>query len=215
MRFVHVLIIACALPHLSSATKVHFQDVSLEEVIASSQVVAVAKPVAPAQTRDSVSVLPDGSEYEGKNQPPYFSPPYNDTLDAPSLSRNYPPFRWTWTHVVVTEVLRQEGTAVSVGDTLAIASGDLDRKLDMHRGYHLYGHRKSPIVQRYAPSKGNGVDSDDEDGFIVFLHHKTDVDELTRRAGGGEGTRRWEFTVRGARESLRKRKQILRWKPEE
>jgi hypothetical protein len=159
-------------------TQVHFESVSLEDMVRRSDLIVVVQKLDPFAVLDSVSILPKGSEFEGRNEPPYYEPPYVGASSEPLLDKNYPPFVWQSYRFRVVEVLFEAGGAVKGGDTLLVAEAHAGRQLSLHRNYYLRGFRKSPICDRYETKLGPLGDEEGPQELILFVDRAQDGYEL-------------------------------------
>lgn len=74
-------------------TLTHDENISLEMLVRSSQLILVVQKMEPFIRHEKVSIIPAGSMFSGKNNPPYYEPPYNDPeFDKNQKEKNYPPF---------------------------------------------------------------------------------------------------------------------------
>ncbi|MEW5740019.1 MAG: hypothetical protein AB1938_13890 [Myxococcota bacterium] len=125
-------------------------EISLEDVVRRSTVIAVVEPATPPTKESKVPI-------GGK----------------------HPPYERTQHRLVVKEVLsNRAGTKLPVGKTIEVDVGDYDTRLTVHRRYYLEGVRKSPIYSYYrpAPVVDGGASSPQE---IVFLVRSGDGWEFT------------------------------------
>ena len=122
----------------------------LERVVEMSNLIIIAEKEFPFETTEMVSILPEGSNYEGKNDPPYFYPPHNDKdLEIERLNRNYAPYTCRLLNVKVKEVLLDRERSVKTGEVISIKEGQSSMRLSLHKMYNLEGKRKIPIFYFY------------------------------------------------------------------
>ena len=85
-------------------TRTSYDTLSIENLIARSHCIFIGRKSKPFQTTSPISILPTNSQYEGKNQPPYYEPPYHDSSPGPHLDKNYPPYQQTQFHFEIDYV---------------------------------------------------------------------------------------------------------------
>jgi hypothetical protein len=172
-------------------TQIHPEYIDLAQIVEQAELIVVATPTDPPHRTEIVSILPPGSEFEGKNDPPYsddaeFDP---DVDGQGRLDRNYPPFSRMWYGFAVSEVLKGE-TSVA-GASIETRAADDGTHLGGHQLYYIQGIGESPICETYAPSARPGAD----DARILFIYALRD----------GTG---YEFVAEGAVEVLAKRADV-------
>jgi hypothetical protein len=172
-------------------TRTHYDDMSLEGLVRESEAIFCGTLADPPTRVELISILPEGSEFEGSNVEPFYEPPYHDRDPGPHRDKNYPPYRQVWHRLVVEEVLRGDGA--EPGDVVEVCEGATGRHLDLHRMYYLEGKRKSPIYRAYRSAE-QLPDASDDPGRILF-------------AVKGEGGA-WHMPVMWAMESPAKREQV-------
>ncbi len=131
-------------------TQTHYENISLEMVVKSSKLILVVQKRDPFITNEIISILPEGSIFSGKNNPPYYEPPYHDSeFDKNQTKKNYPPFDQTVYHFKVVKELFNSTEASLVGNNIQVLEADNDSRLDLHKMYYLEGRRKSPVYPVY------------------------------------------------------------------
>lgn len=58
-------------------TITNYENISLEMIVGSSQLILVVEKMEPFVGHEKVLIIPEGSIFSGKNNPPYYKPPYN------------------------------------------------------------------------------------------------------------------------------------------
>lgn len=144
-------------------TQVHPEFVDLTEIAARSGLVLVATPATPPARIELVSILPPGSQFEGKNVPPFASEASSSDGDQPRLDRNYPPYSRHWQAFEVSEVLK--GDPALAGFGVEVRGADDATHFRGHVCYYVQGIGESPICETYRPSERPGL----EEGRILFL----------------------------------------------
>lgn len=163
------LLAMCLVPKEALVTQIHYQEVSLEDVVNRSGYIFVAKRATPFVTTELISILPKGSDFIGKNDPPYYSPPYHDPAPGERQeAKNYQPFTRVLYAFEIAEVLFPEKADIQVGERISVMQAYNAQKLDLHKMYNLEGKRKSPLYQRYAASV-NLMDEDVPESLILFV----------------------------------------------
>jgi hypothetical protein len=114
-------------------SKTHYEDVSLEEAVAQSDVVVVAAPAEPARRGVVVDITPAGKKKNTEMWPPF----------TRWLSR------WV-VREVLQEVLR-DAQQLQVGDLVEVEAADADSQLELHKKYYVEKISKSPLYRRYTP----------------------------------------------------------------
>jgi hypothetical protein len=172
-------------------TQIHPEYIELAEIVEWAQVIVVAAPADPPHRTEVVSILPPGSEFEGKNDPPYHDGFEYDPETPPEgrLDRNYPPYSRFWRAFTVRDVLK--GEAALAGTTIEARNANDGIHLGGHQSYYIQGIGESPIVETYEPAERPGA----TDTQILFLHTLSD----------GTG---YEFVAEGAVETLAKRADV-------
>ena len=141
--------------------------ISLETVVMDSSAILLAVKDNPFTSTKKVSILPKGSIFEGRNEPPYFHPPHSDReAEKELLNRNYVPFQRKFFHFAIKEVLYNE-IAIQE-DRIKISQADFRKNLSLHEGYHLYGKRKISLHEVYRPP--SDLDLDESDEVIIFIN---------------------------------------------
>ncbi len=164
-----LLLAICLLPKEAHVTQIHYQKASLEDVVNRSGYILVAKRAAPFITTESISILPEGSHFEGRNDPPYYTPAYHDAAPGERQEeKNYPPFSRALYAFEVVEVLFPKESAVQAGERISVVEAYSAQKLDLHKMYNLEGMRKSPLYQRYTSSI-KLTDTEAPESMILFL----------------------------------------------
>lgn len=113
-------------------SKTYYEDVTLEEVVARSDVVVVAAPAEPARRGVVTDITPAGE----KKNPEW--PPFTRWLS-----------RWV-VHEVLLDMLR-DAQRLQVGDVVEVEAADADSQLTLHKKYYVEKVSKSPIYPRYTP----------------------------------------------------------------
>ena len=119
--------------------QVHYDDISLTQLVDNSQYICVVKKCGVEYTIKEISINWD--------------------------KRRYPPFREVINHFVVVEELLNNPGVPFVGKKIDVIPSDLDTKLEVHKMYYLKGIAKSPIYASY----GTALNFDDAEEMIVFL----------------------------------------------
>lgn len=172
-------------------TQIHPEYIDLAQIVEMARVIVVATPTDPPHRIEAVSILPPGSQFEGKNDPPYADGADYDP-EGPQggrLDRNYPPYSRYWRGYTVGEVLR--GDAALAGTTVEARSADDGMHLGGHSLYYIEGIGESPICETYEASGRPGP----TDPQILFLYALED----------GSG---YEFVAEGAIEVTAKRADV-------
>ncbi|WP_319526088.1 hypothetical protein [uncultured Desulfosarcina sp.] len=134
-------------------TQTHYDNIPLEMVVISSELILVVQKSDPFVSHETVSILPEGSIFSGKNHPPYYEPPYNDSeADKKQTEKNYPPFNRTVYHFRVERELYNATEGSLIGKNIEVVGADDGSRLDLHKMYYLGGMRKSPIYSTYGSS---------------------------------------------------------------
>ena len=100
---------------------VHYQKLTLEDLVGSAQHIVVVREAQPATSTEVIKIHKD--------------------------SEKYPPFSLYKHHYVVTDVLYS--SKLKSGDKIDVLEAQFDSKLDLHKRYYLEGVSKSPIYSRY------------------------------------------------------------------
>lgn len=172
-------------------TQVHPEYIELAEVVEWSDVIVIALPADPPHRIELVSILPPGSVFAGKNEPPFhdgfeYDP---EMAEAGRLDRNYPPYSRYWGRFTVREVLK--GAAPGAGAIIESRGADDGTHLGGHRLYYIQGIGESPICETYASTDPPGPG----DPHILFL----------RTLADGAG---YEFVAAGSVEGLARRADV-------
>ncbi len=178
-------------------SQIHPEYIELAQIVEQAELIVVATPSDPAHRTEIVSILPPGSKFEGKNDPPYsddaeFDPDVDVNVNVEGqgrLDRNYPPFSRMWHGFAVSKVLK--GDASLAGTSIETRAADDDIHLGGHRLYYIQGIGESPICETYAPSARPG----DTDARILFIYALPD-------------STGYEFVAEGAVEVLAKRADV-------
>lgn len=172
-------------------TQIHPEYIELAEVVEWAQVIVVATPADPPHRTEVVSILPPGSEFEGKNDPPYHDGFEYDPETPPEgrLDKNYPPYSRFWQAFVVSEVLK--GDAIPAGTRVEARNANDGIHLGGHQSYYIQGIGESPIVETYEAS----ARPEGDEPRLLFVHALTD----------GSG---YEFVAEGAIEVVAKRADV-------
>lgn len=152
----------------AKVSRVHFEENSLERLILTSSNILLVSKAASFSTNTMMSILPKGSQYEGKNNEPFYEPPYSDYDASPQLDKNYPPFRVNEHHFKVVSVLKNSSENLHENNEITVVEAHTGAQLSLHRRYYMEGIRKSPIYSSYKPS----IDIDSlssHDIFIIFI----------------------------------------------
>ena len=158
-------------------TTTHMNGLSLKELVDISQLIVVAQKSTPFEFSENLSILPKGSEFEGKNTPPYYEPPYNEGCPENVLNKNFPPFVRCGYKFHVLELLYHSSNAYSSlndGEEITVFDACETQCLATHQGYYLRGVRRSPVYRSYLGSVEN-IDSCTEN-LILFLR----INELSK-----------------------------------
>ena len=159
-------------------TRTHYRTLSSPaDLIHQSDTVLIVEGLSPFDDTRMVSILPPGSDYEGKNDPPYYNPPYRDAAPDDQLRNNYPPFQVNRWHVKVIDTLYTNDKDIEIAPFLFVEPGNTASKLSLYRRYYLQGHRKSPIYHRYQSQWPTQPETGQQ--FIVFLRQVDAQWELT------------------------------------
>jgi hypothetical protein len=151
-RLALLLLLGLLLPpreaHLS---QVHYQPVSLKQVIERSDLVLIVKMAKPSQRQIPIPIGKDN-----KNQ------------EAPAFVR-------VQTRCEVQRALTAAGAEL-VGKTIEIDGANWQDTLAMHKIYYLEGIGESPIYERYQPADpadAQAREAEPKDApFIVFLRRE-------------------------------------------
>ncbi len=150
--------------------QVFHQNISLEQLIEESTYILIAKKTDPFITSEKISILPDGSKFENKNNPPYYEPPYHNSDLSKNKERNFPPYIKTAYNFKIKEILHS-GRVELKNNLISVDEASSNFKLDLHKGFYLNGMRKSPIMESYESSLDyNKYESSDE--LIIFLSYR-------------------------------------------
>jgi len=136
-------------------TEISFEALPLGEVMSASDAVVVAKRLEPFVQCNTLCVLPKGSQFEGKNAPPYYDPDDCENEEKSLLEKNFPPFISPYYQFEVLELLRvtgDEADFIGEGDTIKVLEAHWHHRFDAHKRYYLEGVRKSPLYAKYATS---------------------------------------------------------------
>jgi len=145
-----------------------YENVSLDLLIEKADLVAIVSAQDTYVEFENISILPPGSEFTGKNEPPYFYPLYHDENPQDQLNRNYLPYSSPKMMVNVNEVLFDSSGEVTPGEGLTYHGADSGLLLELHRKYHLEGKRRPALLKNYRSSDQN-FSPIFCDQFIVFL----------------------------------------------
>ncbi len=129
----------------ASANQTHYHEVTLEEVLARSTLILVARRASPATTVELVDITPPGQ----KKDP-----------------AKYPPYRRTVLHFVPQRALHPAGVK-GLPRTCAVLPADDGSQLDLHRRYHVEKVSKSPIYAHYESKTSRQADK--AAAVILFL----------------------------------------------
>ena len=114
-----------ALGSAALANRVHYDQITLEQLVQRSPTIVVAHVgEPPTQTTQLAIGKPD---------------------------QKAPPFQRVQQRYVVDEVLR--GAATLKGRTILVDEANFSEQLELHKRYYLEGTSKSPIYDRYAPRR--------------------------------------------------------------
>ncbi len=114
-----------ALCSAALASRVHYEQITLEQLVQRSPTIVVAHVGEPATQTSQIAVgTPD---------------------------QKAPPFQRVQHRYVVDEVLR--GAAILKGRTILVDEANFSEQLELHKRYYLEGTSKSPIYDRYAPRR--------------------------------------------------------------
>lgn len=134
-------------------TMIHHENIPLEMLVRSSQLILVVQKSDPFVSHETVSILPEGSKFAGKNSPPYYEPPYSDPdADKNQTKKNYPPFNRMVYHFKVVKELFNSTEKPVAGKKIQVVAADDGQRLNLHKMYYLAGKRKSPVFLTYEPS---------------------------------------------------------------
>lgn len=151
-------------------TRTHYEILSLEMVVRLSQLILVVEKSDPFVSSETVSILPSGSKFTGRNNPPYYEPPYSDPdADKNQTEKNYPPFKQTIYHFRVIKELFNATENSLAGKEIQVVDAADGNRLGLHTMYYLEGLRKSPIFQSYEPSL-NMDDPEKIKNLIIFIN---------------------------------------------
>lgn len=149
-----VLLGVLLLPRGAHLSQIHYQIISLKELMERSEFVLVVKLAKPSQRQIQVPIGKDR-----RNQ------------EAPAFVR-------VQTRCEVLRALAPAGTtgAELVGKTLEIDGANWQETLAMHKIYYLEGIGESPIYDRYEPADRAGAQTQEPEPkdapFIVFLRRE-------------------------------------------
>jgi len=175
-------------------TQIHYEGIELPEIVEWSKLIVIATPADPDHRIEKVSILPKGSQFEGKNDPPYAPEAEYDpaTPEAGRPDVNYPPYSRHWRIFDVHEVLK--GDPAVAGTRIEARGSDDDVHLGSHCLYYIQGIGESPIVEAYQPTGRPGK----TDVRILFLYVLEDGSGCEFVAEGAEEV----VAMRGAVEAL-------------
>lgn len=125
-------------------SQIHYQLLSLEEMVKHSSCIVVATKNDPFITSENIDIT-RGIKFAEKDTPP----PYR------KLTRSFE----------VLEILKGKNN-IKKGPVL-VTEAHLDASLKIHTSWHLDGMSRSPSYQAY----NSGIDISDLDQAIIFLNH--------------------------------------------
>lgn len=174
------MVLGLLLPREAYLSQVHYETISLKQVIERSELVLIVKLAKPNQRQIQV---PIGKDKKGQ--------------DAPAFVR-------VLTRCEVQRALTAAGAEL-VGKTIEIDGANWQDTLAMHKIYYLEGIGESPIFDRYEPAdqstaaaRSAAQAAEPKDApFIVFLRRES-----------YEGKHGLAFVVEGATERVKNRAAI-------
>jgi hypothetical protein len=128
-------------------SQIHYQDISLQDLVDRSALILVVKTAKPGQRQIQI---PIGKDRSNKPAPPFTRVQVRCEVQA-ALS---------------------EGAAALVGKTLEIDGAHWEQSLSMHKRYYLQGMSISPIYQHYRAAEEPTDAKDPGAPYIVFLRRE-------------------------------------------
>jgi hypothetical protein len=128
----------------ASVGQVHYENISLEQLISRSDYIFIARKLDPAYTTEEIKIHRD--------------------------IKKYPPFKKIIYHFNVIDELLNKGEDSYKGKDIDVIPEDLETELKIHKLYYLEGIHKSPIYLNYESS----ADFSKSTELIVFLRLSSD-----------------------------------------
>lgn len=141
MRKNFFLLCIILLAPLLKANQIHYEYMSLEELVRSSDLIVVAKKMTPYWSTRKIEVKCYSS---AKKSPPYTQIVY---------------------HMTIKEALFDKSGEKLAGKNIRIQMPDDESQIELQRKYYCEGISKSPIYRAYK----RPAEVDDEDVQILFL----------------------------------------------
>jgi hypothetical protein len=127
-------------------TQTFYEDVPLKDLVRNANVIVVVNKRDPFVAHESIPILP---------------PPGRE------IKREIPPFTKTTYHFTVVDVLKTN-EPIPKGLPLNVSPANEEDNLHIHKLYYIDNIGKSPIYDRYSPSRGFSFEK--ADTMILFLH---------------------------------------------
>ncbi|MFO0577465.1 MAG: hypothetical protein U1A78_25965 [Polyangia bacterium] len=165
-------------PREAHVSQIHYQTVTLAELVERSELILIVKTAKPAQKQITIPIGTPGP----------------NSLVAPSQQKKEAPaFVRVLSRIEVQGALSKDGAELG-GKTIEVDSAHWQETLALHKSYYLEGISESPIYERYQPAEPAAEPEPQDRSFIVFLRR--------------EGASGYAFVVDGAVERIRNRAAI-------
>ncbi len=150
-------------------SEIYTEEKSLKQLTQESSFILVVNKAEQFLSQEEISILPNGSHYEGKNKKPFYEASYNnDDQNKNKLTKNYPPFVSIKHKFKVVATLKGP-TELKANSSITVYSAYFETRLNLHRQYYLEGLSKSPIYFSYAPLIDINLISSGQT-LIIFIH---------------------------------------------
>ena len=141
-------------PREAHVSQIHYQTVTLAELVERSELILIVKSAKPAQRQINI---------------PIGAPGPDSLVAAGQQKKEAPAFVRVLSRCEVLGALSKAGAEL-VGKTIEIDSAHWQETLALHKSYYLEGISESPIYERYQPAEP--VPEPEPRPSIVFLRRE-------------------------------------------